>query len=63
MRTVAEKAFQKEGKRGQRREIYKKGGWGRSKSDYNPGLRRGDTGGRIFGYLPADKAVEKDRKE
>ena len=39
MRTVAERAFQKEGKRGQRRDIYKKGGWGRSKSDHNPDLR------------------------
>ena len=60
---VAERAFQKEGKRGQRRDIYKKGGWGRSKSDHNPDLRKGDTGGRIFGYLPADIAVEEDRKE
>ena len=61
---VAERGFQKEGKRGQRRDIYKKrGGWGRSKSDHNPDLRKGNTGGRIFGYLPADIAVEEDRKE
>ena len=60
---VAERAFQKEGKRGQRRDIDKKGGWGRSKSDHNPDLRKGNTGGRIFGYLPAEIAVEEDRKE
>ena len=54
---VAERAFQKEVKKGQRRDIYKKrvGGEG-----VNP-IR--NTGGRIFGYLPADKAVEEDRKE
>ena len=41
---VAERAFQKEGRRGQSREIYKKGGWGRSKSDHNPDLRKGEYG-------------------
>ena len=41
---VAERVFQEEGKKGQRREIYKKGGWGRSKSDHNPDLRKGEYG-------------------
>ena len=41
---VAERVFQKERKRERRREIYKKGGWGRSKSDHNPDLRKGEYG-------------------
>ena len=61
---VAERAFQKEGKRGQRRDIHKKGVGGEGVNLITTQIyAKGNTGGRIFGYLPAEIAVEEDRNE
>jgi hypothetical protein len=61
---VAERAFQKEGRRGQRRERYKKKVGGEGVNLITTQIyAKGNTGGRIFGYLPADIAVEEDRNE
>ena len=61
---VVERAFQKGVKKGQRRDIYKKRVGGEGVNLITTQIyAKGNTGGRIFGYLPADKAVEEDRKE
>ena len=53
---VVERAFQKEVKKGQRRDIYiKKGGWGRSKSDHNPDYAGGT---QVAGYLDIYRLIK-----